>query len=371
MKSYIRPITCISLALIALFLNGITQYFPHQLLQIYSHRLNKITIQGLSRFTGLLPFSVMEGLIYMLGLGLIYYVVSAIFECLKHKNKALTILKWRVLNIASILAVFYFAFMILWGLNYNRPPLAEEIQLETVEPTTENLIALTRLLTDHTNAARELVLEDEKGVFTTNQHYREVFNRAPLGFEVLGQVEEFAFLAGTYGQPKPIFASSLMNYTFITGIYSPFTGEANLNVAVPETTLLFTTLHEMAHQRGIAPEDETNFIAYLVSLAHPDADFQYAGYFNALAYARSALRRADPDALLELNDLLSPGVIQDINNESEFWLSYQGPIEATFNQINETYLKSNGVLDGVQSYNQVVNLLLAHYHDELNTDQES
>jgi len=366
MKNYARPLICFSLALTALILNWITQYYPDQLLRIYSHSLNKITIQGLSRFTGWVPFSVFEGLVYILVLALISYVLYSIFECIKNRRKALTILKWMLLNMASGAAVLYFAFMVLWGLNYNRPTLAEEIQLEIVDHSTEDLIALIRLLTHGANTAREAVLENEEGVFTTNEHYREVFARAPLGFEVLGEEERFAFLLGTYGRPKPIFASPLMNYTFITGIYSPFTGEANVNIAVPETTLLFTTLHEMVHQRGVTQENETNFIAYLTCLAHPDADFQYSGYFKGLGYARSALRRTDPDALLELNGLLSQGVIDDINYEVDFWRDYQGPIEETFTQINESYLKANGVTDGVESYGQVVDLLLAHYSHELN-----
>ena len=84
-----------------------------------------------------------------------------------------------------------------------------------------------------------------------------------------------------------------MSYTNITGIYSPFTAEANVNVSVPKSTLLFTTMHEMAHQRGFASENEANFIAYLTCIAHPDVDFQYSGYLNALNYVNRALALVD------------------------------------------------------------------------------
>jgi len=268
-----------------------------------------------------------------------------------------------LLNLATGAAILYVLFSLLWGLNYNRPPLADELQLEVTEYNREQLKALIRLLSERANTTREWVLEDENGHFTTGQHYSEIFARAPLGYFAIAT--EYPLLAGNYGRPKAIFASPLMNYTFITGIYTPFTGEANINVATPETTLIFTTMHEMAHQRGIAHENDANFIAFLTSVSHPDVDFQYAGYLNALSYARSALNQIAPDKLAALNPLLSVGVINDLNYRTAFWQSYQGPVEEVMTQMNENYLRANGVAEGVQSYGLVVDLLLAYYQEEL------
>ena len=39
---------------------------------------------------------------------------------------------------------------------------------------------------------------------------------------------------GSYAPAKPILNSNLLCYTGITGIYSPFTGEANVNTGVPD-----------------------------------------------------------------------------------------------------------------------------------------
>ena len=55
---------------------------------------------------------------------------------------------------------------------------------------------------------------------------------------------------GNYSKAKIILNSKLLSYTNITGIYSPFTGEANINTNQPSTSIPFTILHEMAHQRG-------------------------------------------------------------------------------------------------------------------------
>ena len=120
-------------------------------------------------------------------------------------------------------------------------------------------------------------------------------------------------------------------------------------------------MHEMAHQRGFASENEANFIAYLTCIAHPDVDFQYSGYLNALSYVNRALALVDRETLITLNEKLSDGVRRDLNDQRDYWKQYEGKVEETFTQMNQTYLKLNGVNDGVQSYGRVVDLLLAYY----------
>lgn len=358
-----RPIFCFSLALFAFLLNLISRQFPRQLLTWYSHGVNSITVQWLSRLTGLVPFSIFEWLIYSLMLALIIYIVVSIFKCLDNWRASLRVLGKMFINILSVAALLYAIFILLWGLNYNRPPLADVLELEVSDRSVDDLKALYRLLIERANSARLDVMEDENGIFTANQHYSEIFARAPLGFDAVS--ESLPALGGRYGLPKAIMISPLMNYTSITGIYSPFTGEANVNVAVPDSTLMFTTLHEMAHQRGIAREDEANFIAFLTSIKHPDADFRYVGYLRALNYTRSALRRVAAQYLPELNALLSDEVIADIMFVNEFWQQFESPIEEIFTQMNESYLRFNGIEEGVGSYGLVVDLLLAYFADAL------
>ncbi|MGL4372374.1 MAG: DUF3810 domain-containing protein, partial [Turicibacter sp.] len=201
--------------------------------------------------------------------------------------------------------------------------------------------------------------EDESGVFKYDGSYQDIFKAAPKGY--LEAAKTFNTLAGTYGNPKPIMLSKLMNYTMITGIYSPFTGEANVNIAVPDVTLLFTTMHEMAHQRGYASEDEANLIAFITCISHPDEAFQYAGYANALTYVNNALAKEDRDRLKALNQKLSLQVRHDINDRSDFWSKYEGPVEVISSNVNNTYLKLNGVEDGIKSYGRMVDGLLGYY----------
>ena len=363
MKKYIFFIISFIFAFMALLFKKISLYLPNEFLSTYFFSFSKLITIGLSQFFGIFPFSIFEITIYSLIIILISYISLTLFKCIKDFSTALPKIKWMILNLLSMTFIAYAAFVFLWGLNYSRPPLINELGLVLLEENPEELKALARLLTERTNYARENILTDKDDLFTTKQKKREVIQRAALGFEAIET--KYPFLAGHYGPPKPILASSLMNYTFITGIYSPFTGEPNINIKTPELTLLFTTLHEIAHQRGIAQENEANFIAFLTSISHPDSDFQYAGYFNALGYVRAALREIDSECMTEFNSLLTQGVINDINYRSDFWSNYQGPLENTFQKMNESYLKANGVSEGNMNYGLVVDLLLSYYRNEL------
>ena len=53
---------------------------------------------------------------------------------------------------------------------------------------------------------------------------------------------------------------------------------------------------------------------------------------------------------------------EDLRNNREFWKRYEGKIDDISNEINNTYLKANGVSEGVKSYGKMVDLLLVYYN---------
>ena len=192
-----------------------------------------------------------------------------------------------------------------------------------------------------------------------NLDYKDVLKRATNAYSNVSILN--LNKKGIYATAKPILNSNLLCYTGITGIYSPFTGEANINVSSPDIYIPFTTLHEMAHQRGYASEDEANFLAYLACINNKYYDFQYSGYILALKYTSSALAKTDHDSLINANRNLSQSVINDLNNSNEFWRQYEGKVNEVSDNINNNYLKANGIKEGTISYSKIVNLLLAYY----------
>ncbi|MGL4346244.1 MAG: DUF3810 domain-containing protein [Cellulosilyticaceae bacterium] len=327
--------------------------------KFYSLGINKSTIRILSLSFGLFPFSVFELLVALAIISLIIYMVYilvSLFRRIPHKG---TFVLRGFCNLLAASAIVYFVFMAFWGLNYKRPHFSVVNGVEVRDYTPEELGKLYSYLLQQADKVRQDLPEDAQGMMLTYGDYKDIFNRAKLGYEKATLV--FSSLSGNYGKPKPFAVSPVLNHTGITGMYSPFTGEPNVNIAILPMNIPATTCHEMAHQRGYTFEDECNFISYLTCTMHPDADFQYSGYIMAIAYTSNALAKADPQLLHTLNQQMPIKIYNDLGFNNRFRDQYAGEVEQMATEINNSYLEANGISSGTQNYGQMVNLLLSYY----------
>jgi hypothetical protein len=212
------------------------------------------------------------------------------------------------------------------------------------------------------NLLRANLEEDERGVLEIEGHFQTVRSLAPSAFTKATVL--YPELGGNFGKPKPVFFSKLMSYTGISGIYFPFTGEANVNIDIPDSMLPATTCHEMAHQRGFAREDEANYIAWIACNSSDNAAFCYSGTLLALIQAMNVFYEQVPDRAGVLQGKYSEGVTRDLRDIAQYWKKYEGKVEEVTSDINDAYLKSNRQEEGVQSYGRMVDLLLAELKAE-------
>lgn len=326
---------------------------PESFERLYAQGLNKWMIELVSVVTGIFSFSVGEFVLY--GHVLVLPIVALILLVKLFRGGFFR----SILRILQYVSILYVVFMVMWGFNYERQSVADTIGFDVRPYTKEELVELTSYLVEEANRLRPYQTLSDQGVMMIPGGYKQIFSRASDGYTELSK--KYHFLSGLYGKPKPILASEPMLYTGITGVFFPYTSEANVNIEVPDLLLPATTLHEMAHQRGIAPEDEANFIAYLAAIAHPDKDFQYSGTVLALIHSMNALYAIDADEAMKLRAIYSEGVSQDIISYSRFWDDYRGKTTEVADQVNDTYLKTNRQEDGVRSYGKMVDLLLGYY----------
>lgn len=337
----------------------ISSFVPGFVERIYSESAYKLAAQVLSNITGLLPFSIAEFVLISLILFVLFKFIQTMLKLARSRTERQTIIFSFLKNIFIYISIIYFGFVAVWGLNYNRLPFSAIISLDVTPASVTDLEKLCEFLIERTNKIRESVHENQSGIAFLPNGISETFKSAADGFESISS--SYPVLGGKYGNAKGIYLSHLMSYTGITGVYFPFTGEANVNTAIPGFMIPSTTCHEMAHQRGFSREDEANYIAYLVCDSHADADFQYSGNLLALIYSMNALYQYDKDKFSQLTDRYSSGVIRDLCYNSQFWEKYEGPVEKLSTEINNTYLKANGQKDGVHSYGRMVDLLIARY----------
>ena len=256
-----------------------------------------------------------------------------------------------------IAGILYLTFLLLWGLNYQRQPFAVSAGLEVRPSSVGELASLCGVLVEEANAARGGLPEDGAGVMCLADGPRHALLRTEAGFGAAAQ--RHAFLAVGCARPKPLLTSAALSWLGLTGIYSPFTGEPNVNMTLPDPELPFAASHEVAHQRGFAREDEANYLGYLACRLHPDPDFRYSGRLAASVYAMNALASRDRAAWQRLEAGRSAGVGRDLVALVAWAESYRGPAERLSARVNDAYLRSQGQAEGVESYGRVVDLLLA------------
>ncbi|HPT79150.1 MAG TPA: DUF3810 domain-containing protein [Candidatus Atribacteria bacterium] len=309
--------------------------------------------------SGLLPVSLAEMLLAASILAIIVIVPLFVIKLVKGKGRRWHLIKEALINILLVSSVIYFAFVFMWGMNYNRLSLASIMGLDMRPSAKEELIELTDHLVHTANELRCKVDENEDGVMIPFGGVKGGFERYQLGYRNAGRL--YPELSGVISRPKPIISSKIIAYTNIWGIYSPFTVESNVNMLIPSPMLLSTMMHEMAHQLGFAREDEANYIAYLTCRLHPDADYQYSGALLGLTYALNAVYGQDREEYSRLVNMLSDGVKRDLNENNKYHAKYSGPVSKAISKTNDIYLKANNQKDGERSYGRMLDLMLAEF----------
>ena len=262
---------------------------------------------------------------------------------------------------AAWVAGLWLVFLAVWGLNYQRPPLLEL----TVWPEPErSAAALDELCAHHLRAANALragLAEDEQGFPALTLPLDEMLAGMQQGYRELPALPEE--LARAWAQPSTGLKTPLLGRLFswvgITGIFVPFTGEPCLNPTLPVVDLLFAAAHELAHARGVAREDEANFLAWMACVEHPDPLVRYAGELAAVRYSMNQLFLIDTARGFERLAELDEAVKRDWFGAVDYWMEHQGPVLEVAEEVNDTYLQAQGEEEGVESYGRMVDLLLA------------
>ena len=123
--------------------------------------------------------------------------------------------------------------------------------------------------------------------------------------------------------------SRVLSALNFTGFFFPFTGEANLNVDSPECLLPATIAHELAHVRGVAPEQTANFVAILACDTSGDPLYAYSGYLLGYIHLSNALYGASYEKWLEIAQQVCQTANEDILANNAYWRQFECPRRQT------------------------------------------
>lgn len=327
----------------------------------YAVNIYPVYSKAFSTVTALVPISVGELLLVAAVIFIVLYLIIGIVRLVRMKNGRFERLV-RFISVPLLIAVCIgFLCVTNYGTNHRRYAFARVSGLDVHDSSVEELYELCVTLTERANELRLNVNEDENGVFCLSKDVWKTAEDASRNFNLLNA--EYPTLY-TCGKPKPVLASEVMSYLDISGIYCPFTFEANVNVHMNDVFIPFTMCHELSHLSGYMREDEANFIAFLAGVNSDDPDYAYSCVFAAMVHSSNALFSADIELWKELREMRSDGVIRDSASNSAYWDKYDTPVAEASNRVNDAYLKANGQTNGVKSYGRMVDLLLAYYRAE-------
>ncbi len=311
----------------------------------------------LASLTDWLPFSLGELTIWMIPLTLFLVLRHAI---IRRCDTWRTAMVYIGILLAAVLTIFS-VFVLNFAAGYRGSTLDTKLDLHRDKVSAEELYDTAVILIDAINRETAEIDFGSEGFSVMPYTLDTMSDRLADAYRDFADRHDFIHHMDS--RVKPVLVSEVMSYMHITGVYSFFTGEANLNVNFPDYTLPYTAAHELAHQRGIAREDEANFVAFLVCKDADDPYIRYSGYLNLYEYVANALWKADKELYYKAVAHLNTEVKQEMAAYNDFYDKYR---ESTVSQvsgtINNSYLQSQGT-PGTKSYGMVVDLAVAYYKD--------
>ena len=297
---------------------------------------------------GWIPFSIGDIFYTIAGILIIRYIYKNVRLVRKEYKRIL-------MDLYITITVVYFAFHLLWGMNYYRLPLYKSLELDR-KYTTEELVNFTERVIAKANAVQFQITQNETVKVEIPYTIDEIFEKTMNGYENFSAKQpQFTF---TNQSLKTSIYSGFLTIMGFSGYINPFTNEAQVNSKIPVYKFPVTANHEKAHQIGYSAENEANFIGCMASLYNDDIYFQYGAYNFMAWHCLKEVHNRDKDEYERLKATLNSGIQKNHDEVRDFWNSHKNRLKPIFKFTFDQFLKANNQSKGILSYSYVVSLLV-------------
>ncbi len=278
-------------------------------------------------------------------------------------------LLYSLLSFANLIGFIVFSFMLLWGFNYKRIAVEEQLELNTDPIELENLKS-------HIEDQTHIIAEMRKSLFRVSDYSPQspvTSEHSPLWLEDLmresleGVLEKYDYPTNGRVNIRELKPEGILFRFNSSGIYLPFVGEGHIDAALHPLQKPFVMAHEMAHGYGFGDEGTCNFWAYLACIHSNDLFVRYVGHLTYWRYLASEWKRNEPEEYQKFRDELPEGIVLDLNTINENLKKYPSFFPQTRDFIYELFLRSQGVDDGMDNYNKIVPMVKS-YWDKLKVE---
>ena len=330
---------------------------------VFADFINKVSAPFralISFFTSWIPFSLAETLLIAIPVWLVALIAIGV-------RKAKAGLKSTVKYISFILCIpcfIFITFVWTYSSGYYNTSLDKRLGFDDISIQKEELYETSLWLTDNLNELVNNVSFGENNSSYTSDSLDTLSKKVYRSYSTVN--DKYGIVNNFPSRIKPIILSEPMTYTFISGVYSFMTGEANLNVNYPDFISVSSLAHEFAHQRGIAREEEANFMAFLVCASSDDTYIQYSGYLDVFLNVTGALYGESTELYYDVISRLDERVLKDIVSYNEFCDNYRDTVASDIaDSVNDKFLQANGQEQGIKSYGMVTELCVGYYYTEI------
>jgi Protein of unknown function (DUF3810) len=311
----------------------------------YSIRLYPILQSTLTSVSNRIPFALFD---VTVGLAVVVLLLIWVWSVRNAKRRrSVRPIGRGLLGSALLLTIVYLWILFAWGLNYARPPLERSLTYDATRITPGALRSLA-----------------ERAVSEANRTYDAAH---AAGFPPIDAVpsrlaDAVRDVSRELGHPAPsVFAhpkrsmfSPYFRASGVSGMLAPFFLETLLNPDLTGPERPYTLAHEWAHLSGFAPESDAGFVGILAAL-RADPPSQYSAWLALVSEAASQLHPATQTVVLKE---LAAGPRSDQAAINERLRALVPQVERAAWATYDKALKSQGVVEGVESYSRVVQLLL-------------
>lgn len=332
----------------------VSVYFPDQVERYYSNGIFPWIARLQRLLFGWLPVSLGDVLYGLAGLALVYQLGVLVHGLIRRRLNR-TKLAELLQRILFLLLLGYVGFNLLWGLNYNRPTLADRYGLELRTPARAELDTLAVDLIRKLAILGKQVTPAQRDSFDRK---KRLFSTAQAAYRSLAEVHPD--LSYTGRSIKPSLFSYPGNYLGFQGYYNPFTGEAQVNTTIPRFLEPFVTAHEIAHQLGYAREQEANFIGALACSRSTEPAFRYSMYFDLFLYTLGEIAIQDTALARTYREMAPIQVRTDLATYGRFLRQHRNPVERGVMWLYGEFLRANNQPNGQYTYNEVVHWVIAY-----------
>ncbi|MBX2926732.1 MAG: DUF3810 domain-containing protein [Saprospiraceae bacterium] len=349
--------TWIALGVIALVLRWAAGHSPELVERYYSRGLFPVIRNVIDYGAAWLP----APLAFLLIPLLLFLGALNAMRWFKRKAPLVQKLKSAGFSLLAFAGAVTFLFLFLWGFNYSRVPLETQLGLTaqplTMEQIREELDYSTRAVI----AARKRIPGAGNAPLTSAALPNEM--ELLLRGEVSNQLTSWAYPAPGRVRGRVLYPKGILLRFGTAGIYFPFTGEGHADAGLHPLQLPAVVAHEMAHAYGFGDEGVCNFIAYAACVQSNDPMVAYSAeltYWRTLAVNYRAYQ---PDAYRDIRDGLPAGIRADLDAINQNILAYPDIFPRFRDAAYNTYLRAQGIREGMLNYDRVMMLARAYRLD--------